>query len=448
VTVVHALRESGLMFWDTLWALVIGFALSGAVQAFVSRESMRARLGDHRPASVARATFFGSISSSCSYAAAAMARSLFAGGADFLTSMVFMFASTNLVVELGIVLVVLIGWQFVAAEAIGGVIMIVLLVAMGALWLRGRALDEARRTVAAADHDHSGHGHTGHDQAPQPQRIRTAAGWSDAAGYTMSDLTMLRKEIVIGFVVAGALAQWVPTHVWNDVFIPGHGFATELENAFVGPLVALISFVCSVGNVPLAAALWRGGISFGGVVSFVFADLVAFPLLLIYRKQYGRRMMLRMLGVFWLVMALAGLITGELFQALGLVPDHRPAAVVADRFTWGPTTVLDILAIILFAGLYWLYRNQARFGGGAGYAKDLVCGMQVETAQAPATATVTGESYWFCSEGCRDRFVADPDRFRRAAATPGGSSPEPAPVQLRTSRSRGAAGGGGRSPTG
>ena len=306
----HSLREGFYMFWDTLWALVLGFTLSGAVQAFASRQEMQRRLGDHRPASVVRASLYGMVSSSCSYAASAMARSLFARGADFLAAMVFMFASTNLVVELGIVLVVLIGWQFIAAELVGGIIMIVLLVVAGGLWFRGRALTEARSAVEGGQNArHGDDADSDRQRQPWGLRVRSRAGWADAAGYTMSDLTMLRKEMVIGFTVAGFLATLVPTQVWNDVFVHGHGFWTSLENVIVGPFVAIISFVCSIGNVPLAAALWKGGISFGGVVSFIFADLITLPLLLIYRKQYGRRMTLRMLGVFWSVMSAAGLIT-------------------------------------------------------------------------------------------------------------------------------------------
>ena len=415
----RSLREGFYMFWDTLWALVLGFTLSGAVQAFVSRDAMRRHLGDHRPASVARASLYGMVSSSCSYAASAMARSLFARGADFLASMVFMFASTNLVVELGIVLLVLIGWQFLAAEFIGGAIMIVLLVAVGGLWLRGRSIAEARAHVeGGAD---VGHQH-GSDEALERegwrQRIRSSAGWSDAAGYTMSDLTMLRKELFIGFLIAGFLSELVPKWVWSDVFIHGHGFWTSLENVVVGPFVALISFVCSVGNVPLAAALWKGGITFGGVVAFVFADLIALPLVLIYRKQYGGRMALRMLGVFWAVMASAGLVTEYLFKALGWVPAAKAGQVVGDTLQWNYTTVLDIVALVAFAGLYWLYRNRERFGGGAGYAKDPVCGMQVEAAHAPASTVHDGQRVYFCSEHCLHRFEASPDRF--TAAGPGG----------------------------
>ncbi len=411
----HSLREAFYMFWETLWALVLGFGLSGAMQAFVSRDEMKRRLGNHRPATVARASLFGVVSSSCSYAAAAVAKSMFARGADFLAAMVFMFASTNLVVELGIVLLVLIGWQFVAAEFVGGAIMIVLLVLTGGLWFRGRALAEAGQVAEASS---GAHEHTGDEEELQRlgwrARIRSLAGWSDAAGYTMSDLTMLRREMAIGFVVAGFLAELVPNRVWNDVFIHGHGFATTLENVVVGPFVAIISFVCSIGNVPLAAALWEGGITFGGVVSFIFADLIALPLLLVYRKQYGRRMTLRMLGAFWLVMSLAGLVTEELFNAVGWVPKTRPSVIAPDALRWDYTTVLDIVALVAFAGVYWLYRNRERFGGGSGYATDPVCGMQVETAHAPVSVAHAGSRVYFCSERCRDRFPTEPKRHASA----------------------------------
>ncbi len=434
VGIGRSVREAFYMFWDTLWALVLGFALSGAVQAFVSRGAMQRHLGDHRPASVARASVYGMVSSSCSYAASAMARSLFVRGADFLAAMVFMFASTNLVIELGIVLVVLIGWQFVAAEFVGGVIMIVLLVLFGSLWLRGRVVVEAR---AMAEHRTGGHEHgdgaeVALEQEGWRQRIRTRGGWADAASFTMSDLTMLRKEMAIGFVIAGFLSILVPGHVWSDVFIRGHGAWTSLENVVVGPFVAVISFVCSVGNVPLAAALWKGGISFGGVVAFIFADLIAMPLLLIYRKQYGGRVALRLLGLFWLVMSAAGLATEYIFKAVGWMPTARPGAVVGDTIRWDWTTYLDIAALVAFAALYWLYRNRERLGGGAGYAKDPVCGMQVEIAQAPASTEHDGQRVYFCSEHCRDRFLADPTHYvehERGAPMPNDQTPQEASTE-------------------
>jgi uncharacterized protein len=418
----RSVQETFFMFWDTLWALVLGFGLSGVVQAFVPRSAIQRHLGDHRPASVARASLYGMVSSSCSYAASAMTRALFVRGADFLAAMVFMFASTNLVIELGIVLAVLIGWQFVAAEFVGGVIMIILLVALGALWLRGRVVVVARATAEhrVGDHEHGSTTEVKPERESWRRHIRTMGGWADAASYTMSDLTMLRREMAIGFVVAGFLSVLVPVHVWSDVFVRGHGFLTDLENVVVGPFVAVISFVCSVGNVPLAAALWKGGISFGGVVAFIFADLISMPLLLIYRKQYGPRVALRLLGVFWLVMSGAGLATESLFEALGWTPAARRGVVVGDTLRWDWTTFLDIAALIAFGGLYWLHRNRTRLGGGSGYAKDPVCGMQVEIAHAPATTEHGGHKIYFCSERCRDRFLSDPDRCARPADVPAG----------------------------
>jgi YHS domain-containing protein/uncharacterized membrane protein YraQ (UPF0718 family) len=439
VTVGHAfgdigrsLREGFFMFWETLWPLVLGFGLSGAVQAFVSHEQMERTLGDHRPASVARASGFGMVSSSCSYAASAMAKTLFVKGADFISAIVFMFASTNLVIELGIVLVILMGWQFAAAEFTGGPIMIVLLVAFGGLVLRPALVDSARRRLSAGsgeDHDHtemsgpSDNRQHQLDAQPWRNKLASRAAWSDSASYTIADLKMLRREMVIGYVIAGFLAVLVPTGFWNAVFIHGHGVWTSVENAIVGPVIAFISFVCSIGNVPLAAALWKGGISFGGVVSFLFADLIAAPLVLIYRRYYGGKLTLRLIGLFWAVMAGAGLVVEAIFSAAGLVPHHRPTTIVATSFHWNYTSILDIVFLVVFAYLYWLYRNRERLGGGAGYALDPVCGMQVRTANAPAHVSLDGADWWFCSDHCAHRFSADPHRYRKTTPAPIQSQP-------------------------
>jgi YHS domain-containing protein/uncharacterized membrane protein YraQ (UPF0718 family) len=415
----RSLREGFFMFWETLWPLILGFGLSGAVQAFVSRESMQEKMGDHRPASIARASVYGMVSSSCSYAASAMSKSLFVKGADFVASMVFMFASTNLVLELGVVLLVLLGWQFAAAEFVGGAIMIVLLAVLGGLWLRGRVIDRAWEHLemeSAGGHQHAPEGDNGLLRESWGTKLRSKGGWANAATYTMADLTMLRKELVIGYLVAGFLAVLVPTTVWNTVFLQGHGFWTSLENVIVGPFIAIISFVCSIGNVPLAAALWHGGISFGGVISFIFADLIAFPLLLIYRRYYGIRLTLRMLALFWGVMATAGLITEGIFGALGIIPTTRPGTVAPTHFQWNYTSYLNLVFLALFGLLYWTYRNRERLGGGGGYALDPVCGMQVETASAPASVIHRGHPVYFCSDHCRHRFEADPDRFAAAVA--------------------------------
>ena len=421
VDVGRSLREAFFMLWETLWPLVLGFGLSGAVQAFVSHEAMQRSMGNHRPAAVTRASFYGMVSSSCSYAASAMSKSLFVKGADFVAANVFMFASTNLVVELGIVLIVLVGWQFAVSEFVGGIIMIILFTALGSLWFRGRQVTDARQRLrqSASDHDHV-HGpseDTILQHQPWRVRLRSKGGWADSATYTMADLTMLRKELVIGYVIAGFLATLVPVHIWNTLFLHGHGFWTTLENVVVGPFIAIISFVCSVGNVPLAAALWKGGISFGGVISFVFADLIALPLLLIYRRYYGLKLMFKMLALFWLVMSLAGLVTEGLFRTAGLVPTTRPSQIVTAHFRWDYTTVLNVIFLAVFGLLLWAYRNRERLGADRGYALDPVCGMHVESSRAPASAHQEGDELYFCSDRCRDKFVANPERYVQGGHT-------------------------------
>jgi hypothetical protein len=403
IDIGHSLREGFFMFWATLWALILGFGLSGAVQAFVSRSEMERLLGGRGPREIRRATLFGAASSSCSYAASAMAKTLFQCGADFVSSMVFMFASTNLVIELGIVLWVLMGWEFALAEFVGGAIMIVFFTLLARAVLKRREIDEARARLGGGGHVHgSGAGRSG-----LRERLTSPAGWADSASYTLADAKMLRKEMAAGYLVAGFLAVLVPVSFWNEIFVTGHGFWTSLQNVIVGPLIAIISFVCSVGNVPLAAALWHGGISFGGVVSFIFADLITLPLLLIYRRYYGGRLTLKLLAIFWTVMSAAGLSVEYLFRGLGIEPTTRPATVVPTEFSWNYTTFLNIVFLLVLAVLWWLARNQKRLGGGAGYAIDPVCGMQVEVANAPARSARDGQVVYFCSDHCRHRYEAE-----------------------------------------
>lgn len=419
----RGLREGLFMFWETLWALVLGFTLSGVVQAFVSKDQMRAKLGSHRPAAVARASGYGMVSSSCSYAASAMAKSLFAKGADFTSAMIFMFASTNLVVELGVVMVVLLGWPFAVGEFVGGPIMIVLLALAGGAVFSApvvtRALSRVRGETRDAhdgttlDHDASASDDRQKQRESEPLRakVHSLSAWSDASNYAVADATMLRRELLIGYAVAGFLAVLVPTRAWNALFLHGHGLWTVVENALVGPLIAVVSWVCSIGNVPLAAALWSGGISFGGVIAFIFADLIAMPLILIYRKLYGWELTLRMVGLFYVVMAAAGLATEGIFSAVGVVASRKAFSASSAHFSWNYTTYLNIVFLLVAAVVWWLARHRARFGAGGEYAIDLVCSMQVRTADAPATTTYAGERQYFCSDKCREKFDANPERY-------------------------------------
>jgi uncharacterized membrane protein YraQ (UPF0718 family)/YHS domain-containing protein len=418
-----SLAEAFFMFWATLWALVLGFTLSGIVQSFVSRDDMRRLLGDHKPRTIVRSSLWGMASSSCSYAATALARSLFQRGADFTASMVFMVASTNLVVELGIVLWLLVGWQFALAEFVGGAIMIVFFVVLAPRIFPADKLAAARARLnakAAADaHEHGIADSDVDSSLPLRERVKSRAGWVAAASYTISDLKMLRRELVIGYLVAGVLAVAVPTSIYSIVFFGGHGFWTDLENVVVGPFLAFISFVCSIGNVPLAAALFHGGFSFGGTVAFIFADLITLPLVIIYARFYGWRLALRLFFAFWAVMSAAGLAVDYLFRLVRIPTPSRPLQIEPERFEWNYTTFLNIAFLLVAVVVYVVYRNRHRLVVDTTYATDPVCGMQVERANAAATAKVDGASYFFCSDQCRDKFVASPAKFTTAAAIQG-----------------------------
>ena len=436
----RGLREGFFMFWETLWALVLGFTLSGVVQAFIPKEKLLVKLGDHGPRATLRASGYGMASSSCSYAASAMSKSLFAKGADFTSAMIFMIASTNLVVELGIVLLILLGWQFMAAEFVGGPIMIAIVALAGGFVFTTAIVQRARQRLTGpvhGEHDHATM--TGVSEERQLElehatlgdNFRSKAAWSDASSYAVADVTMLRKELAIGYVVAGMLAVLVPNHFWNVLFLHGHGFWTSLENAFVGPLIAVISWVCSIGNVPLAAALWSGGISFGGVVAFIFADLIAMPLILIYRKFYGTRLTVRVVALFYAAMVIAGFATEGIFSLSGAIPPHRAFSVAKAHFQWNYTTYLDFVFIAVAVAVWWLARNRAQYGGGLGYAIDPVCGMQVRTSDAPAMTMHDGSMIHFCSDRCKDRFNANPQRFVGEGALPEGmGSTEPVSVGI------------------
>ena len=424
-TIGDSLQEGFFMFWETLWALVLGFTLAGAVQSFVSRAEMQKAMGDHRPRTIVRTSLLGAASSSCSYAASALAKSLFQRGADFTSSMVFMFASTNLVLELGIILWLLMGWQFAAAEFVGGAIMIALFTLLAPRIFPAAELEQARSRLNAGKTGtmgHEGHGEmnatSAAEELPFRQRLRSKAGWADAAGYTVSDLTMLRRELVIGYLVAGLIAVAVPAAVFRTLFISGHGILTDLENVILGPFIAFISFVCSIGNVPLAASLYKGGISFGGTVAFIFADLIALPLVIIYGKFYGRKIAFRLFLTFWAVMSFAGLSVDLLFRAVGIGFPKRPIEIAPTTFSLNYTMVLNIVFLGVAAVVYWTYRNRERFGAAGAYAKDPVCGMQVERDNPGATLEYDDHTVFFCSDRCKTKFEKSPNNYDIGSAEP------------------------------
>jgi uncharacterized protein len=354
----HALSMALAMGWEILWPLILGFFLSAVVQAVVSHSEMSRLLPDDRPRSIATALALGAASSSCSYAAVALARSLFRKGANFTAAIAFELASTNLVIELGIIMLVLLGWQLTLAEFIGAPIMVALLVVIFRLFLRPQLVNEAK---TQADRGIAGRmeGHAEMDMSVTEgtlwQRITSDEGMTAISHYFVMDWASVWLDIVGGLLIAGALAAWVPQAFWQSFFLVDHPLLASLWGPIAGPLVAIISFVCSVGNIPLAAVLWNGGISFGGVVAFIFADLIVLPILDIYRKYYGWKMSTFLLASFYAAMAGAALIVEAIFWIAGLIPSERNARVVEASIEWNYTTWLNIAFLLLAALLVWRF---------------------------------------------------------------------------------------------
>jgi uncharacterized membrane protein YraQ (UPF0718 family) len=353
--VADALRMTGSMAWQIAWSLILGFILSAVVQAVVRREAVVRALGDDRPTTLLKATGLGMASSSCSYAAVALARSLFRKGASFTSAIVFEIASTNLVLELGIIMALLLGWQFTVAEFVGGPILIVLMAVIFRLFVR-RTLIDAARKQAEKGLAGSMEGHASMDMSVQEegsfwQRLFSKAGFTSVAHIYVMEWAAVLRDIVLGLLIAGAVGAWAPDSFWRQLFLTDHPVLSAVWGPILGPVIAVLSFTCSVGNVPLAAVLYNGGISFGGVIAFIFADLIIIPILLIYRKYYGWRMTLVLLGAFYLTMVVTGYVVELVFGALGLPPDHGQAKIVAQSIEWNYTTVLNLVFFAVTAVL-------------------------------------------------------------------------------------------------
>jgi len=370
----HALELAGSMTWGILWALILGFLLSAVVQAVVRKSTIVRLMGDDRPRTLAVASLLGAASSSCSYAAVALARSLFRKGANFTAAMAFEIASTNLVIELGVILALLMGWQFTAAEFVGGPIMIVLLAVLFRIFVRRRLIDKAReqaeRGLAGSMEGHAAMDMSVAGAGSFWRRLLSPRGFTSVAHVFVMEWAAIVRDLVVGLLIAGAIGAWVPESFWRAFFFTDHPVASALWGPVVGPIVAILSFVCSIGNVPLAAVLWNGGISFGGVAAFIFADLLILPILNIYRKYYGTRMTLVLLGTFYAAMAGAGYLVELLFGITGLIPQQRSATVMTEGFSWNYTTWLNIAFLLLAAVLLVRFfrtggRDMLRMMGGS-----------------------------------------------------------------------------------
>lgn len=402
--VLDGLGNAFRMFWEVWWALVVGFALSGIVQAWVPRAPLERALGGRGLRQVSLATALGAASSSCSYAAIAIAKSLFQKGASLASAMTFQFASTNLVFELGLVVWLFLGWQFTLAEFVGGIVLILLTWAALAAFVPRRREEEARAHAAAADAGHVHH--TAQSDAPTLRRKLTSLqAWSDVAHNFRADWTMLWKEILAGFLIAGYVSL-LPATFFNRLFLTNAWTPLRiLENAIVGPIVAALAFVCSIGNIPLAAVLWAGGISFSGVLAFIYADLIIIPIVFAYRKYYGGWTAARLVGIMFGAIVVAALAVDGLFSLLGLVPSSRPSiGSISERpITWNYTAVLNLIALAGFAALVMLTVRRG--------ARDPVCGMTVDRGAGLPTSTHHGRTVHFCSTHCKSTFDTNPEAY-------------------------------------
>ena len=433
--ILHALEISFVMVWEVFWPLAFGFLLSAIVQTVVSKRAVAGALGRPDLKGFVLSLGLGAASSSCSYAAVAVARSLFRKGASFVNAIIFEFASTNLVFELGLVLLILLGWPFVAAEFAGGLLMAALLWILFKLTLRKRLVDEAARQAdrGVVGSTHEAHGEMDHSITDGPfiSRLVSPRAFTAISHSFFLDLNALYVDLGLGFLIAGALAAWVPNSWWQAFFLIDHPTLNEFWSPLIGPVISMLSFVCSVGNVPLAVVLWNGGISFGGVISFIFADLIILPILNIYRKYYGGRMSLYLLAVSYAAMALAGFLVGGAFQLLGLAPTNHHVAVFETQPAWNYTTFLDLVFLALIAVLAWRFVTTGGIEMLRAHAHqpdtthvmargemerqqtaiDPVCGMSVDTDRAEHRSVQKGETYYFCSAGCKATFDRDPRKY-------------------------------------
>ncbi len=396
-TIAEGFKQAFLMAYEVWWALVLGFAISAIVQAWVPRERIERALSGTGPGAVAKATGLGAASSSCSYAAIAIAKSLFQKGASATTALAFQFASTNLVWELGLVLWVLIGWEFTLAEYIGGIVMIVLMAVMLRLFVSPRLEERARNHAQRADAGHQ-HQSSGSDVSWR-HRLASPEAWSDVAHNFRGDWQMLWKEITAGFLLAGFIGL-LGDDFFNALFIEdAPSLITTIENVVVGPVIAVLSFVCSVGNVPLAAVLWSGGISFAGVLAFIFADLIVIPIVLAYRKYYGTSFALRITALMFVTMVTAALVVDGLFSAVDLIPTGpRPSRDdIFGSIELDYKLVLNVIATAGFVALMYLTMRRG--------VTDPVCGMSIDRSKA-VTREVGGRTVYFCSQACAERYAA------------------------------------------
>jgi uncharacterized membrane protein YraQ (UPF0718 family) len=440
--VLESLRIGVGFLWTAAWAIIMGLTITSFVQVYVSKERMARVLGEDDLGSLGKATVFGAASSGCSFGAVAIGKGLFKKGAHTVNVLAFMFASTNLIVELGLMILILLGWEFLVAELLGGLILIAVTALIVHLTLPenlfARVREELNERESAADvTEDPTCGMEGKDEfslttdggetlkfcsagclETYQQEVSSSGGWRDellswggwykVGNQYRKEWSMIWKDVIAGFLISGFVIVFVPRWVWNTLFLQGEGLLFSAENAIMGVAIAVISFVGSIGNVPFAVALWGGGVSFAGVIAFVYADLITIPVLNVYRKYYGWHVMAYILGVFFVTMAFSGFLMELLFDALGIVPDLAGGQTASEQayFKLDYTFYLNLIAFSLSGFLLYVYRRGL---GAPGQYRDPVCGMRTDDDEP--SLTHDGETYYFCSNACKRAFERHPMKY-------------------------------------
>lgn len=439
---LEALRIGFGFLWTAAWAIIMGLTITSLVQVYVSKERMAQVLGKDDLQSLTKATVFGAASSGCSFGAVAIGKGLFKKGAHTVNVLAFMFASTNLIVELGLMILILLGWEFLVAELLGGLILIAVMALLVHLTLPENLFSEVREALVERDHEHGVTedptcGMEGKDEysittdegetlkfcsegcmetylqetssrGGWREELLSWGGWYKVGNQYRKEWSMIWKDVVAGFLISGFVIVFVPQWVWNTLFLKGDGLLVSAENALMGVAIAVISFVGSMGNVPFAVALWGGGISFAGVIAFVYADLITIPVLNVYRKYYGTKVMLYILGIFFVTMAFTGFLMEQLFEFFGIVPNLARGQTATEQtyFELNYTFYLNIIAFALSGFLLYVYKKGL---GAPGQYRDPVCGMRTDDSE-PST-TYEGETYYFCSKTCKRTFEEEPEEY-------------------------------------
>jgi len=440
--IVESLRIGVGFLWTGAWAIIMGLVVTSLVQVYVSKDRMARVLGDENLTGLTKATLFGAASSGCSFGAVAIGKGLFKKGAHTVNFLAFMFASTNLIVELGLMILILLGWEFLVAELLGGLVLIVVMAGIVHLTLPEALFDEVRTELNQRDHEHGitedptcgMEGRKEHtivtdggerlrfcsegclesyrqqtvSSGNWRDELRSWGGWYKLGNQYRKEWSMLWTDVVAGFLISGFVIVFVPQWVWNRLFLQGDGLLVTAENAVMGVAIAVISFVGSMGNVPFAVALWGGGVSFAGVIAFVYADLITVPVLNVYRKYYGWSVMLYILGVFFVTMAFTGFLMELLFDAIGIVPNLAGGQTATEQtyFAVDYTFYLNLVAFGVSGFLLYVYWRGL---GAPGQYRDPVCGMRAD--DSGPSARYDGETYYFCSETCKRAFENEPTGF-------------------------------------